>query len=136
MINYQRELRANRIRIMLGDRRAMFRGKHNVTKARVFFLLVGVFNWKPDYFLKAKQVADESGCGHDYLRNRLPYWHKWGYLRCRMKRISDNYQISTYAISQKGIKYASNIPADPGNRIMAELNSYRAARKANNGTKS
>ena len=86
---------------------ATFHGIHNHSKSRVVLVLCHRrFTLKTNTGLTARQLSEQSGIGHRYLKDRLHKWIEWQYLK-RERAVSPTSGLPcfSYTIAACGILF-------------------------------
>lgn len=101
-----------------------FHGQHNRSKYRALFALMVRDNQSPGQWYSSSEIARISGVDYHYLRNRLPKWHEWGYLKCSsVTRLGR--PIRVYSISQHGKDYIGSAPMGFAQSVINEIRDWQ-----------
>lgn len=108
-------------------RESIFKGVHNASKSKALIVL---YHRKHKLGLAAglnlQELHLQSGVNYDYLRARLTFWHRWGYVS-RRPVAAKGRPVYEYTIAQKGVRFIESvIPRDKLVQFIAEIKATRS----------
>lgn len=104
------------------DHQADFTGRNNSSKSKVLIYLNHVGASK---YLTARQLADKTGVGYDYLKARLSFWFNIRYLNRKVRAPVKGKPAWCYAIAERGKHFVTDrIPGEKKDQLVGEINAW------------